>query len=226
MRKKKKNKENAAPVPETAPDNVHICYDDIGDSERVRSGAVLIILLTLLLLTAVGVLFFNLFKEKNGFVTETLEDGSIRSYYYLHGEKVTGWHVVGSYKRYFDENGVMVTGWQVIDGKKYYFNSKTGSLSVSITLTLDDGNKYVFDEYGVYLPEPLTGWQTAADGSTVYYDKNGRKVTGWKEIDGEKYYFQLRTGRMLVSETACIDGITYIFDENGSAISENQEILE
>lgn len=197
------------------------CREYSKDNERIRSGAVLIIALTVLLLIATGILFCRLFTEKNGFITETLEDGSEQSYYYLHGEKVTGWHVVGSYKRYFDENGIMVKGWREIDGKKYYFRPENGSLAVSTTLTLEDGNKYVFDDDGACITEKRSGWYTAPDGSTVFYNQNGSKVTGWREIDGRKYYFQPRTGRMLVSETAYIDGVTYIFDENGSAVPAN-----
>ncbi len=187
------------------------------DTERIRSGAVLIIVLTIFLILVVGILFLGLFSEKNGFITETMPDGTEQSYYYLHGEKVTGWHVVSSYKRYFDENGVMVTGWREIDGKTYYFRPETGAVAVSTTLTLEDGKKYTFDDNGVYLPEPRVGWYTAADGSTVYYNQNGSRITGWREIDGNTYYFQPRTGRMLVSETAYIDGKMYSFDENGAA---------
>ena len=187
------------------------------DSERIRSGAALIVTLTLLLVTFTGIIFLNLLLEKNGFVTETLPDGTQQSYYYLHGEKVTGWHVVKSYKRYFDESGVMATGWREIDGKTYYFRPTNGSLAVSITLTLEDGKKYTFDDNGVYLPEPKVGWYTTLDGSVVYYNKNGARVTGWQEIDGNRYYFQKYTGRMLASETAYIEGVHYSFDEYGNA---------
>ena len=42
----------------------------------------------------------------------------------------------------------------------------------------------------------LSGWNTAQDGAVQYLDTRGKPLTGWQEIDGNRYYFTPETGAM------------------------------
>ncbi len=44
------------------------------------------------------------------------------------------------------------------------------------------------------------GFVESKDGNTYYYNSNGKKVTGWKKISGDWYYFHKSDGSMAVKE--------------------------
>jgi hypothetical protein len=62
------------------------------------------------------------------------------------------------------------------NGKYYYLNEQNNSL------------------YGVM----FTGW-IHRNGATYYCDESGAMVEGWKEIDGEWYYFYPGSGNMAIN---------------------------
>lgn len=101
-----------------------------------------------------------------------------------------------------DANTWRFIGWS--DGTKIYYPGETYTVTGPVTFTP------VYENY-VYVPDytpstPTTtkndGWTDLAAGS-VYY-KNGVKVKGWQEIDGETYYFDkkgyLQTGWLELDE--------------------------
>ncbi len=58
----------------------------------------------------------------------------------------------------------------------------------------------------------------------VYYYIDGEPVTEWKQIDGNWYYFDWRSGQMLYNTRTEIDGNFYSFDENGVALKGNYDL--
>ena len=73
-----------------------------------------------------------------------------------------------------------------------------------------DAKYYNFGESG-YLQEGWVSWR----GQKFYNKKDGTVVTGWKKIDGNRYYFD-STGMMVINTT--IDG--YNIDNEGIAHKE------
>ena len=73
---------------------------------------------------------------------------------------------IGGQKYLFDKDGKMLTGLQVFNGKKLLFAS-SGALQTEGT---------------------ASGWQKI-DGNWYYFDKEGTRIVGKKEITGATYYF-------------------------------------
>ena len=62
-----------------------------------------------------------------------------------------------------------------------------------------------------------------AEGGARYYLVNGEKVRGLKKIGRYKYYFNLKTGKMLKSKWKKIDNQYYFFKSDGR-MAKNQWI--
>lgn len=60
---------------------------------------------------------------------------------------------------------------------------------------------------------PVKGWET--EGSARYYYRGGQKVLGLQQIGKYKYYFNLKTGKMLKSKWKLINNKYYYFLSNG-----------
>ena len=63
--------------------------------------------------------------------------------------------------------------------------------------------------------EKLTGWQNV-DGVILYFDKEGKQVKGQfiSDYKGTRYYDE-NSGELVTNQTRTINGVTYLFDENG-----------
>ncbi|SEG73827.1 Putative cell wall binding repeat-containing protein, partial [Methylobacterium sp. 190mf] len=88
-----------------------------------------------------------------------------------------------------NEDGSLYTGWGVLANRKYYF---------------EDGKTHK--------------WTLHLNGKQYYFDGDGIMHTGWLtwNSDQTKSYFK-KDGSMAKNETMEIDGVTYNFDEKGSA---------
>ena len=94
-----------------------------------------------------------------------------------------GWNIEDGEKWYQSNDGERLTGLQVIDGKKYYFDLDTGYMKLGFVPV--DNNVYYFRvSDGAAVP----GWKMAY-GKKWYQDSEGKVLTGFQVIDGEKYYF-------------------------------------
>ncbi len=111
--------------------------------------------------------------------------------------------------------GVFAVGWREIDGKLYFFTSADGARGAMYT-----GIRTIY----IYTGQAVT-YYFARDGHLLkgtFYDlEDGRvyywgptAVTGWREIDGKKYYFDLSTSYMVTGEVE-IDGAVYAFGDDG-----------
>ncbi len=154
-----------------------------------------------------GVYYF----AENGVMCTGIQviDGHIY-YFDAKGHMQTGWQTIGGLRFYFNEKGIMQTGWfadptgmyylgpngaallgwQDVEGKRVHFDEVTGKLSVNELITVGTSIFYV-----------------GADGSLQ---------TGWQQIAGGICYFD-PTGAMVVNTVMEIDGINYLFDQNGFA---------
>ena len=112
---------------------------------------------------------------------------------------------------YFDpDSGELATNRYIEYNKSWYYVDKNGNtLKGAHTI---DGHEVIFSRYegtqvkgwfahdGVYMPEYFydknngykvnySGFVKNSFGDTYYHDETGRQVIGFKEIDGEFYYF-------------------------------------
>lgn len=118
---------------------------------------------------------------------------------------------------YFGADGAALTGWQTIDGKVFYFGVsdqdtlKMGALAIGKMAV--DGKTYIFADStnfpNAQLGMRLTGFRKY--NGNVYYllPSNGVMQTGWKTIDGYKYYFG--TDGVRRSGFATVAGKKYYF---------------
>lgn len=60
----------------------------------------------------------------------------------------------------------------------------------------------------------LTGWQDI-NGGRYYFDKNGKALTGWKKINGDTYYFNASKKGKMITSWATIGGTKYYFGKDG-----------
>ena len=152
----------------------------------------------------------------NGIKSEKTKDGNVRTYAISKDGTLStgGWtEIYDGGWAYADQNGEVLTGWQQIDGNWYYFDdgwifNKTeykadanwsqsswkGEMVTGAARIWNsdwtDKHTYFFNEDGTWDNSP--GWKTAELNGEVeyhYYDENRSEVTGWKQIDGEWYYF-------------------------------------
>ena len=87
---------------------------------------------------------------------------------------------------YFDPEFLSAArGWCNVEGHRYYFNPKDWT-AVKDGFHTIDGTQYLFN-YGEH-PYILTGINKY-NGKTYYTDSVGRPLTGWREVNGERYYF-------------------------------------
>ena len=134
------------------------------------------------------------------------------------GDVVTNsWFSYGGKTYYLGADGAALTGWQTIDGKAFYFGVsdenplKMGALAIGKMLV--DGKTYIFADStnfpNAQLGMRLTGFRKY--NGDVYYllPSNGVMQTGWKTIDGYKYYFG--TDGVRRSGFATVAGKKYYF---------------
>lgn len=53
------------------------------------------------------------------------------------------------------------------------------------------------------------------DGSLFYISDKGKRETGWKELNGHRYYFRSKDGSAVCGGLADIGGVVYSFNDNG-----------
>ncbi|MCI8569531.1 MAG: hypothetical protein HFJ11_06105, partial [Bacilli bacterium] len=135
-----------------------------------------------------------------------------------------GWQSVAEGRFYLNSEGKIKQGWNEIDGEKYYVEN---NYMVSGFKEID-GETYFF---GLTTNKMLKGWQSVAEGrfyinnegkikqgwneinKEKYYVENNYMVSGFKEIDGETYFFGLTTNKMLKGWQSVAEGRFYLNSE-------------
>lgn len=151
-------------------------------------------------------------------------------YYNSNGSMAVGFTEIKSdngtkYLYYFDNNGFRKNGnsnWDIIkiSGKYYAMNANgvifTNNGKGGLKTYKVKGKKYYrhFSSKGVM----TTGWKTL-NGSKYYFNKStGYRETGFKEISGKYYYFN-SSGKMQKNKKVTIGKVKCKFGKNGAMTS-------
>ena len=114
-------------------------------------------------------------------------------FYDQNGKMLKGWQMIDEAWWYFKSNGEAANGWQEIGGKWYYFTSGYDTASsyhysyYATGVRLIDDDFYCFGDDGAMVKNQ---WISYVGYGYFYADKNGKAVTGWKEIGGKWYHFR------------------------------------
>ncbi|EMG32723.1 MBL fold metallo-hydrolase [Streptococcus oralis] len=126
---------------------------------------------------------------------------------------------IAGQKYLFDKDGKMLTGYQVFNGKKMFF-SESGALQTAgnpSTWQKIDSDWYFYDEDGL-----RTVGKKNINGSTYYFNQEGVMQTGWAFVDGHWNYFAssgaMKTGWVKDQET------WYYLDKDGIMLTGSQDI--
>ena len=126
---------------------------------------------------------------------------------------------IGGKKYLFAADGKMLTGHQVYNGKKMFF-SESGALQAAgkpSTWQKIDSDWYFYDEDGL-----KTVGKKNINGSTYYFNQEGVMQTGWTFVDGYWNYFAssgaMKTGWVKDRET------WYYLDKDGIMLTGSQDI--
>ena len=126
---------------------------------------------------------------------------------------------IGGKKYLFAADGKMLTGHQVYNGKKMFF-SESGALQAAgkpSTWQKIDSDWYFYDEDGL-----KTVGKKNINGSTYYFNQEGVMQTGWTFVDGYWNYFAssgaMKTGWVKDQET------WYYLDKDGIMLTGRQDI--
>ena len=126
---------------------------------------------------------------------------------------------IGGKKYLFAADGKMITGHQVYNGKKMFF-SESGALQTAgkpSTWQKIDSDWYFYDEDGL-----RTIGKKNINGSTYYFNQEGVMQTGWAFVDGHWNYFAssgaMKTGWVKDQDT------WYYLDKDGIMLTGKQEI--
>lgn len=176
-----------------------------------------------------------LFKQQS--LASWVEEENGKKYENDDGQYVVGFSEIEGEQYYFDEDGYLVKGkFYVKEENAYYYADKngvvqTGAIKTKKGFYLTDGagkiqtgfveyenRRYYFNSKA----ELVTGW-FKFDENWYYADDEGMIMTGFLTLDGYRYY--LNSDGTRVSDTVMdIDGVTYIFNQDGS-IDENATTL-
>ncbi|MDO4667249.1 MAG: hypothetical protein Q4A90_05375 [Streptococcus sp.] len=142
-------------------------------------------------------------EKKQGFTTD--KNGSW--YFYNNGEKATGWQTINGKTLYFNKDGKQIKGELVlVDNQLHFFDSNSGELVKNDFRYINNSNNYKYTPY-------FNGW--------MYFDSEGKPVTGWKTINGKTFYFAEQKldgdnfhqiGGQIKGEVYEINGKKYYFD--------------
>ena len=126
---------------------------------------------------------------------------------------------IAGQKYLFDKDGKMLTGHQVYNGKKMFF-TESGALQTAgkpSTWQKIDSDWYFYDEDGL-----KTVGKKNINGSTYYFNQEGVMQTGWAFVDGHWNYFAssgaIKTGWVKDQET------WYYLDKDGIMLTGSQDI--
>ena len=138
---------------------------------------------------------------------------------------------------YFDQNGRMAVGEKTIDGKQYFFLANGVQLRNGHRQNRQ-GQVFYYDENGVMGAEKHTNHQDPTPqpqpdnnrrnqfvevGNNVwaYYDGNGRRVTGRRNINGQELFFD-QNGEQVKGRVANDKGVIRYFDANSGDMARNR----
>ena len=129
------------------------------------------------------------YLNNNGDMRETGWFNQDGNWYYITSTGARSYNElleIAGQKYLFDKDGKMLTGYQVFNGKKMFF-SESGALQAAgkpSTWQKIDSDWYFYDEDGL-----KTVGKKNINGSTYYFNQEGVMQTGWTFVDGHWNYF-------------------------------------
>ena len=176
--------------------------------------------------------FFDYYEE--GTMSTGVHWDDYNAYFFDNsGVMQTGWNKVkmyyGEYWVYGGPSGALYRDKWLLSGGKWYYFEGDGEMVAGIDNYPINGKYYSFDSNGACknpngITEPQNGWFKRyynsgwVNGSYWLYYENGVAATGWKIIDGQRYYFN-SDGTMVCGRSQRIDDKMYDFDTNGSCMN-------
>ncbi|MBO5159491.1 MAG: leucine-rich repeat protein [Lachnospiraceae bacterium] len=120
-------------------------------------------------------------------------DGN-RYYFQEDYSAVIGWHQEGDYWYYADENGRMAKDLTIIGEKQYYFD---GNYRLATGWKRIGNKMYFFNDVAenptaccaVSYDGTVGDWITLNDGRKSYINAKYQVLTGWQNINSQRYYF-------------------------------------
>ena len=162
------------------------------------------------------------YLNNNGDMRETGWFNQDGNWYYITSTGARSYNElleIAGQKYLFDKDGKMLTGYQVFNGKKMFF-SESGALQTAgkpSTWQKIDSDWYFYDEDGL-----KTVGKKNINGSTYYFNQEGVMQTGWTFVDGHWNYFAssgaMKTGWVKDQET------WYYLDKDGIMLTGRQDI--
>ena len=162
------------------------------------------------------------YLNNNGDMRETGWFNQDGNWYYITSTGARSYNElleIAGQKYLFDKDGKMLTGYQVFNGKKMFF-SESGALQTAgnpSTWQKIDSDWYFYDEDGL-----RTVGKKNINGSTYYFNQEGVMQTGWAFVDGHWNYFassgSMKTGWVKDQET------WYYLDKDGIMLTGRQDI--
>lgn len=124
------------------------------------------------------------------------------------GNVVTNsWFSYSGKTYYLGADGASLTGWQTIGGKVFYFG--VSESDVVITGAMATGKKQIDGKYYLFANE-----NTVPSYTNTQYGKYGMRLTGFRKLGNDAYYLDPATGVMQTGWKT-IDGYKYYFGTNG-----------
>ncbi|SFB20995.1 MULTISPECIES: S8 family serine peptidase [unclassified Bacillus (in: firmicutes)] len=137
-------------------------------------------------------------------------------FFYVNGEKSTGW-ITDKGKRYFlDQNGAMKTGWVKVEGKWHFLASSGAEVTgwyqekgkwyyLSVSGAAENGWVEIKGKWYYFNASAVmqTGW-VKWKNEWYHLNTSGAMDTGWKYINKKWYYFYPKSGKMAYNTT--VDG--------------------
>ena len=162
------------------------------------------------------------YLNNNGDMRETGWFNQDGNWYYITSTGARSYNElleIAGQKYLFDKDGKMLTGNQFFNGKKMFF-ADSGALQTAgkpSTWQKIDSDWYFYDEDGL-----KTIGKKNINGSTYYFNQEGVMQTGWAFVDGHWNYFAssgaMKTGWIKDQDT------WYYLDKDGIMLTGKQEI--
>lgn len=207
------------------PDNAKCCCGcgkKLVEKPKKNNAWVPIVAVVVLTGIIIAAIMLAIPEKKEGWYVN--EDGSHS--YYIDNKMATGMHEIEGEKYFFDDQGIMHEGFLHLNEELYFFNNdgvmQTGFVQMETEafkavladvendwITSEIKATYYFDADG----KAVSGWQTL-DGNKYFFEEDCKMVVGWKQI-GEDYYYFREDGTMITGEAKLDSSREAFFDEDG-----------
>ncbi|MCF0105125.1 MAG: BspA family leucine-rich repeat surface protein, partial [Holdemanella sp.] len=155
-----------------------------------------------------------------------------------------GWYEEDGKRFYILDNNIKAIGWTTIDGNTYYFGND-GYLQTGVVSIPEENDIFLLNEYvksgwqlydniwyyckangsvtrgkqvignKTYYFDDMGAMQTGIVDNYYYNIPNGQMENGWKEVDGNWYYFNPADNRMVTSKWIKSGNSWYYLQEDG-----------